>query len=354
MQKLHWDRLCVLVVDDNSFMRNLMATTIKGFGILDVVTELDGASAIERLKLSLTDPIAASMGTVDLIISDYVMPGVDGNLFLRWVRAGNNVPDRFVPFLMVSGAADKFVVEQARDSGMTEFLAKPFSAQTVADHLLKIINYPRQFVLAPGYFGPDRRRAVMHSDVERRITKRHEIQRIKPDSDERELRKDVRAIYFRPNNKIRHKIGVKNYSEPLYFDPMIIQATEKRIQALVGDYADWVEKYIKSMTASEAALSDKLEDQKSNKKHIANINRIAHELRGQSGTFDYPLITKLSKSLYESTMDSEKQITDDRKNLINAHIDAIRTVFKNRITGEGGEVGLALLHDIEIAVRKYQ
>jgi len=123
----------VLVVDDNSFMRNLISTTIKSFGIVDAVTEADGASAIERLKLSLTDPIAASLGTVDLILSDFVMPGVDGNLFLRWIRTGNGVPDRFVPFIMVSGAADKYVVEQARDAGVTEFLAKPMPTIPVAN-----------------------------------------------------------------------------------------------------------------------------------------------------------------------------------------------------------------------------
>jgi len=354
MQKLHWDRLCVLVVDDNSFMRNLLSTTIKAFGIMDIVAESDGASAIERLKLSLVDPIAASLGTVDLIVSDFVMPGVDGNLFLRWLRTGNNVPDRFVPFLMVSGAADKYVVEQSRDAGVTEFLAKPFSAQTIADRVLQIINYPRQFVLARDYFGPDRRRGEVPVAEDRRLTDSSQIQVVKPDSPERKLREDVRAIYFRPSNRIRHKIGVKSYTEPLYFDPIIIQAAEKRIQALVGDYADWVRKYITSMSESEAALSIDPEDKQSNKKHIANINRIAHELRGQGGTFDYPLTTKLSKSLYEVTLDPEKQVTNDRKKLIDAHIDAIRTVFKNRITGDGGEIGLALLHDIEVAVKKYQ
>ena len=112
--------------------------------------------------------------------------------------------------------------------------------------------------------------------------------------------------------------------------------------------------HIRARTESEDALSAEPGRPQSNKKHIANINRIAHELRGQSGTFDYPLITKLSKSLYEATADPGRQITADRKKLIDAHIDAIRTVFKNRITGDGGETGLALLHDIEVAVRKYQ
>jgi len=354
MRKLHWDRICVLIVDDNAFMRNLLQTTIKAFGIKDTVTEADGASAIERLKLSLTDPIAASLATVDLIVSDFVMQEVDGNLFLRWIRTGNNVPDRFVPFLMVSGAADKYVVEQSRDSGVTEFLAKPFSAQSIADRILQIINAPRQFILAAGYFGPDRRRVNIFFDEERRITEPEQIQIVKPDSSVRTLREDVRAIHFRPSNNIRHKLGARDHSEPLNFDPLIIQAAERRIQALVGDYADWVQKYIKSMAASLAALDPDEANLKTNRKHIAKINRIAHELRGQGGTFDYPLTTKLSKSLYEATMDPGRKVSEDYRNLIEAHIDAIRTVFKNRVTGDGGEVGQALLRDIEVAVKKYR
>jgi CheY-like chemotaxis protein len=281
------------------------------------------------------------------------MPGVDGNLFLRWIRSGNNVPDRFVPVIMVSGAADQYVVEGARDAGVSEFLAKPFSARSVADRILHVINYPRQFVLAPGYFGPDRRRMQIAVPHDRRVTQPDEIQVVKPDSTVKALRDDVHAIFFRPNNRLRHKLGKRAFPEPVHFDPLIIEAAEKRIQALVGDYADWVKKYLASMGESLEALVIGPKGKAGNKKHIANINRIAHELRGQSGTFDYPLITEFGKSLYEATMDPEMFVTRDRQKLLEAHADAIRTVFRERITGHGGEIGAALLSEIEVAVRKY-
>jgi hypothetical protein len=40
--------------------------------------------------------------------------------------------------------------------------------------------------------------------------------------------------------------------------------------------------------------------------------------------------------------------------LIGAHIDTIRTVFKNKIVGDGGEIGTALLKEIAEAVKKYK
>ncbi len=353
MSKLNWNRICVMVVDDNTFMRDLLANTIKSFGIENTVTEPDCATAIKRLKLSKTDPIAAGIGTVDLIVSDYLMEGVDGNLFLHWIRTNRDVPDRFVPYIMVSGAADQFVVEQARDTGVTEFMAKPFSARSVADRILAVVNTPRRFVLAPGYFGPDRRRANLDVREERRQTRESEIQIVKPDSSARSLREDARAIYFVPSNRIREKLGPAA-RDPVNFDPLIIDAAEARIQRLVGDYADWVKRYISSMANSHSSLDVGGWPEDGNAKHIANINRIAHELRGQSGTFDYNLITAFGKSLYQATMDTEIKITENRLKLIEAHIDAIRTVFRNRITGNGGQVGKALLHEIEGAVKKYR
>ena len=351
--KPNWDRICVMVVDDNAFMRNLLVNTIKTFGIKNTLAEPDCASAIKRLKLSKTDPIAAGIGTVDMIIADYLMDGVDGNLFLHWIRTNQAVPDRFVPFVMVSGAADQFVVEQARDTGVTEFMAKPFSAQSVADRILAVVNSPRRFVLAPGYFGPDRRRADLAVREERRKTENSEIQIVKPDSNARTLRDDAHAIHFLLNNRIREKLGPAA-REPVHFDPLLIDAAQARIQRLVGDYADWVKRYVSSMSNSLTSLEIGGWPEGGNAKHIANINRIAHELRGQSGTFDYQLITSFGKSLYQATMDPEMKITENCLKLVEAHIDAIRNVFRNRITGDGGQVGKALLREIEGAVKKYQ
>lgn len=354
MIPLKWQNICVLVVDDNSFMRELLVATLRSLGIAQAVAVPDCATAIERLKLSRTDPVAAGLGTVDLIMADYLMPGVDGILFLRWLRSDKQVPDRFVPFIMVSGAADQYVVEEARDAGVTEFLAKPYSVKSVADRILGVINAPRQFVLAPGYFDPDRRRSATAVSRERRDSSKDNIQTVSPDSKISALREDVRAIHFLPGNKLRQKLGVGPHTGPADFDPLVIRAAEERIQALVGDYADWVKKYLAQMNESLEALEEMGGIGDATPRLLATINRIAHELRGQSGTFDYPLITSFAKSLYQVTREHDGQVGVNRRRLIAAHIDAIRTVFHNRITGDGGDVGRDLMAEIAAAVKKYR
>ena len=193
----------------------------------------------------------------------------------------------------------------------------------------------------------------MQVKEERRTTTSKQIQTVKPDSQVRTLRDDVRAIHFHPDNRVRIKLGPDAARRPVEFDPQVLRAAEARIQELVGDYADWVNKYIDSMAASLVALKPSVKPLKGNRKHIANINRIAHELHGQGGTFDYPLITDFGMSLYRATADPKMLISSNTCKLIQAHIDGIRTVFSNRIQGDGGDVGAQLMTEIARAVKKY-
>jgi CheY-like chemotaxis protein len=365
MSKLKWENINVLVVDDNAFIRNLIVTTLRTLGLTSITDMGSASEAIDRLKLSRKDPIAAGLGTMDIVFSDFVMAQVDGLLFLRWVRTSKDAPDRFVPFVMVSGAADQEAVESARDAGLTEFLAKPFSAKSLSDRVLDVIQMPRQFVLAPGYFGPDRRRRdrPTHwgaSDAaageegqgvqDRRTTKASQIQVVHAFSNVRTLRDDVRAVYFRPANRLRDKLGPNALRGQIDFDPLVIQAAEAKVQELVGDYSVWVQRYVEQISEAYRGLC---RGQGAPHKHLMTIHSVAHELRGQGNIFDYPLISAFGKTLCEATTDSNAEITEKRLKLLEAHIDGIRLVFNNQVRGDGGEVGAALLKDIETAVKKY-
>lgn len=368
MLKFNWHNISIMVVDDNSFMRSLITSTIRALGIKEVVSVPNATQAIELLKNSKNNPVSSEIGSIDIILSDFVMPDVDGILFLRWTRTNKHAPDRFVPFIMVSGQADEKSVEGSRDAGMTEFLAKPFAAQTVADRLLEVIRNPRQFILAPDYFGPDRRRldrtikwyekvtdrngrtSLEERTEDRRISQPSDLQIVNARSNIKDLRDDVRAVIIRPANRLLDKLGPNVMRGQVDFDPLVIQAAEARIQELVGDYAKWTENYLDTLAGCLNKLQKRQED---SRKVLAQINQIAHELRGQGGVFDYPLCTAFGKSLYEATTDVSVRVTGNRLKLIDAHIGAIRTVFNQKITGTGGAIGATLLKEIEAAVKKY-
>jgi response regulator RpfG family c-di-GMP phosphodiesterase len=70
---------------------------------------------------------------------------------------------------MVTGHAERPLLERARDAGVHEFLAKPVSASMLYARLQRVIENPPPFVRSDTYFGPDRRRrAVAFTGPDRR------------------------------------------------------------------------------------------------------------------------------------------------------------------------------------------
>jgi DNA-binding response OmpR family regulator len=86
------------------------------------------------------------------------MPEMDGIEFVRKIRRAPESPNRCVPILMVTGHTERSRIEAGRDAGVTEFLAKPFTAQSLVGRIAKLVERPRLFVQCEAYFGPDRRR----------------------------------------------------------------------------------------------------------------------------------------------------------------------------------------------------
>jgi len=161
MAEYNLERVSVLVVEDNSYIRSLLHTALKALGVGSVKTAKEGGEAIEFIKLVSTNPMKAGVMSIDLIFSNWQMSPVDGSMFLRWVRRHKESTDRFIPFIMLTGYADHDKVSEARDLGVTEMLAKPFSVESVSQRLLQVIDRPRQFIHNSSYFGPDRRRQAL-------------------------------------------------------------------------------------------------------------------------------------------------------------------------------------------------
>ncbi len=85
---------------------------------------------------------------------------------------------------------------------------------------------------------------------------------------------------------------------------------------------------------------------------MAEVNRIAHELRGQGGTFGYPLITLFAKSLYETTAYPCRE-DDANLEICRAHLDTLRAVIREKMEGDGGEVGRQLMMALNQAIQKF-
>ncbi len=150
MSGYRFDRLKVLVVDDNAHMRKLVYTIMQAFGTVHISDAPSGERALAMLRDH----------NPDVIILDWQMEGMTGIEFARALRMSKTTPNPFVPIIMLTGHTHIDHVRQARDAGINEFLAKPVSAKGIMTRLVSVIEHPRPFVRTPEYFGPCRRRRV--------------------------------------------------------------------------------------------------------------------------------------------------------------------------------------------------
>ncbi len=108
--------LKVLAVEDSNEAMNLMRNMLKEIGINQVYTSKDGKEALDFL--------GACDDLIDVVIADWHMPRMTGVELLKQLRTAD--PD--LPFLLITGAADFDSVIEAKSSGVTGFIKKPYSA----------------------------------------------------------------------------------------------------------------------------------------------------------------------------------------------------------------------------------
>ena len=205
MAVYNFERINVFLVEDNPYIRQVLESLLRQLQFANVQTASHGAEAIEYFQDLKRN---RAFGEIDVVLSDLVMTPLNGLLLLRWVRTAKESPNRFMPFVMLSGAADHEYVKAARDLGVTEFMAKPFSVSSISRYLLQIIDRPRQFVATQAYFGPDRRRkSSPPASGERRVTEDKDVSIVYSSEKVVKPSKPSEVWYFRLNNRLKEKVG---------------------------------------------------------------------------------------------------------------------------------------------------
>ena len=345
------ERLSVLIVEDSSFARHMLSEILRALKVGRIIAAKDGGEAIGMLReVSATRKVGGALG-FDMILSDYLMSPINGGMLLRWLRQHEDSPDRFMPFVMVSGAAGSETVRESRDLGVSEFLAKPFSVRSVVGHIIAVVDNPRFFVYNSDYFGPCRRRQKRPwADADRRVIHPENVEIVYSGQKLKSLNRQAKVFHFRLQNRLREKISGLGQSGPLSIDPDIMSAAELQLDRMEGDYADWVKSSLQQLSmAFRQAQAEEIPRKRS--PMVLQINRLAHDLRGQGSTFGYPLITVFGKSLYETTLGGDEP-SDQMVSFIGSHIDGINAVIRERIKGTGGEIGGELIRSLEVAKQR--
>ncbi|WP_426958711.1 response regulator [Muricoccus radiodurans] len=113
----------VLVVDDQQSMRLLVRDGLTKLGFTDVDEAGDGEDGLRR---QIANP-------AQLVIADFNMPKLDGIALLRAIRL--HPPTSKTAYIMLTGRADKDLVQKAVQFGVNNYIVKPFTVETLREKI---------------------------------------------------------------------------------------------------------------------------------------------------------------------------------------------------------------------------
>lgn len=116
----------ILLVDDSRTIRNIQKKALADVGLTDVVEAVDGLEALACIQAQRPD----------LMLVDWKMPNMNGITLVRKVRES----DQALPIIMVTTEAEKTRVVQALKAGVNDYVVKPFSAETLAEKIRRVME----------------------------------------------------------------------------------------------------------------------------------------------------------------------------------------------------------------------
>ena len=149
-------------------------------------------------------------------------------------------------------------------------------------------------------------------------------------------------------NQLKEKVGGLGSNEPGEMPMALLEEAEAELERASLDFTEWALDYLKKLSQ---LCQEALGKTGARTAQFQEINLLAHELRGQGGTFGYPLITIFAKMLFDVTREGCRQ-EDNAVEVVKAHIDAMRAVIREKVSGDGGQTGRALLKSLEVAIKK--
>lgn len=121
----------ILVIDDMSTMRKIVRNMLNKMGFSNIEETEDGEPAWKMINEA-----SEAGAAYDFIVSDWNMPGMTGLDLLKNIRSSEKF--KKLPFLMVTAEAEQANVVIAVKAGVSNFVVKPFSIQTLKEKIDKI------------------------------------------------------------------------------------------------------------------------------------------------------------------------------------------------------------------------
>ncbi|MEX2642825.1 MAG: Hpt domain-containing protein [Acetobacterales bacterium] len=148
-----------------------------------------------------------------------------------------------------------------------------------------------------------------------------------------------------PSEDLKRKVRVGG---PGAVDDLVLQRAEKVVEDMAEDYLEWVKG---DLTNLQKAIESAASEPEAWRSHVDDAFHVAHDMKGQGGSFNYMLVTAIAKQLCEF-LESVEKFGAKETATAKLHVDALRLVLGKRLTGDGGKVGRQLLGGLGMVIKK--
>ncbi|HXS06845.1 MAG TPA: Hpt domain-containing protein [Rhizomicrobium sp.] len=145
---------------------------------------------------------------------------------------------------------------------------------------------------------------------------------------------------FMPPNMLKAKVG----GTYVGVDMAAVGRAEAAMEALKTEFAEWAQDDVRKLVAAREAFAAKPDPASR-----AGLLRAAHDMKGQAATFNYPLIARvagsLSRLIHDLPVGTEVPLA-----LVDAHVNAIHVIYRDKVMDMSNKVALALSEELEARV----
>jgi len=331
--------ISILIVDGDRKFQFLLMDILETFGFKDMESVSTGDEALEKITKKY----------FDLIITEWDVLPMGGIELTKRVRTDKGMPDPMVPIIMISSRADRLNIQEARDAGVNEFLAKPFSVSALRDRMISVIEEPREFVISKNFIGPSRRRRTAQPPG---LMERRDRQRKNTDSLGVTVQSDGKTKIVRPSYRIKKKISSADTLDKL-ISLEKIKAAETLIEEGKGEFLSAALREVIKMDKIHYALVERIRAKPDSRdmRDLRAISDIALRVKGLAGIYGYTLASEVARML--SLLAVKKGLPRARSlEIINVHIHALEIIFQRNIKGKYGQLGRELIAELEGLLKK--
>ncbi len=335
IKKPNFRNVNVLLADADACLAQAVIHNLRAMGFSNIHHVKNAADAVKTIRSQ----------AISFLVTEWDMKGSSGVELVRYMRRHPDSPNRGLPIIMLTGRGELADVQAARDVGITEFVVKPFSAQTLYNRIEQIVDHPRSFVVAEQYVGPERRRRGLPP----------------PGVDDRRVSKPIAAVpsregyktppgsppvVFSPDFSIRQSFG----NRPLagFITPDLIKDAQKAIDSLGEESLTWIKDDVAVIQKSYDALKVSYSAYA-----LENIKEATLSIKSRSGTFGYRMASDVARLLYLFLSTDFVPTNPRHLIVIEKHLQILMVIFAKDIKEREG-LGAELYSELErlIAINK--